>query len=185
MTVPSSRAARHSIVEELISAGEVHSQTELRNRLADRGVFVTQTTVSRDLDELRAVKVRGSDGAQVYALPALVSPAPAGDAAQIHARLERWCVEVLVGADHAQNLAVLRTPPGAAQLLASAVDQSRFPDVLGCVAGDDTVLVITRDEKTAAGLAARLLDLARRGGSATATSDPETTRPTTAGRKHA
>ncbi|MGO1174427.1 MAG: arginine repressor [Actinomycetaceae bacterium] len=185
MSAPSNRAARHSIVEELIAAGEVHSQTELRNLLADRGVDVTQTTVSRDLDELRAVKVRGADGAQVYALPNLVAPAPITDAAQIHARLERWCVEVLVGADHAQNLAVLRTPPGAAQLLASAVDQSRFPDVLGCVAGDDTVLVITRDETSAAGIVARLLDLARRGGPATATPENGTTRPSVAERKHA
>ncbi|MGC5626897.1 arginine repressor [Georgenia sp. Z1344] len=176
MSAPTTRAARHAIVEELIGAGEVHSQSELQGLLADRGVSVTQTTVSRDLDELRAVKVRGTDGSQVYALPALVSPAPATDATQVHARLERWCVEVLVDADHAQNLAVLRTPPGAAQLLASAVDQSRFPGVLGCVAGDDTVLVITRDDETAAGLVTRLLDLARRGGPRS-TSRTETTSP--------
>ncbi|MGC5616055.1 arginine repressor [Georgenia sp. Z1491] len=184
MSAPTTRAARHSLVEELISTAEIHSQSELQGLLAERGVTVTQTTVSRDLDELRAVKVRGSDGSQVYALPALVAPAPITDAAQVHARLERWCVEVLVSADHAQNLAVLRTPPGAAQLLASAVDQSRFPGVLGCVAGDDTVLVITRDDPTAAGLVARLLELARRGGPRS-TSHAESTRPDEAERKDA
>jgi transcriptional regulator of arginine metabolism len=100
----------------------------------------------------------------------------------VHARLERWCQEVLIGADHAENLAVMRTPPGAAQLLASAIDLSSLPDVLGCVAGDDTVLVITRSEPAAGALVTRLLALAK--GTSTSTPDGDSS-GLTAERKNA
>ncbi|MFC7405416.1 arginine repressor [Georgenia alba] len=159
------KAARHALIAEILAHRAVRSQTELRAALADRGVQATQGTISRDLDELRAQKIRGPGGAQVYALPVEgggTEPVVAEDAEQVTARLQRWCAEVLVSADTAANQVVLRTPPGAAQLLASAIDHSVLPGVLGSIAGDDTVLVVTRDPHGAQALTERLLELAGR-----------------------
>ncbi|MFH5822633.1 arginine repressor [Georgenia sp. AZ-5] len=162
--VAATKAGRHAVIAEILARSAVRSQAELRDALAERGVHATQATLSRDLDELRALKVRGPDGDQVYALPREGGSAAAqtSEQEQIAARLQRWCAEVLVAADTTLNQVVLRTPPGAAQLLASAIDQSVLPGVLGCIAGDDTVLVVTRDTATAVGLTARLLALAGR-----------------------
>ncbi|MDD9207199.1 arginine repressor [Georgenia sp. 10Sc9-8] len=164
--LPATKAARHAVIEEILTRDAVRSQTELRDALAARGIRATQATLSRDLDEMRALKVRGQDGEQVYALPGegaggVAAPTlPAREAEQITARLSRWSVELLVAAEAAGNDLVLRTPPGAAQLLASAIDHSVLPSVLGCIAGDDTVLVVCRDEPSAAALGERLLELA-------------------------
>jgi len=160
------KAARHALIAEILAHQAVRSQTELSEVLADRGVTVTQGTLSRDLDELRAQKVRGPGGTQVYALPVEgggTEPVVAENTEQVTARLQRWCAEVLVTADTTSNQVVLRTPPGAAHVLASALDHALLPGVLGCIAGDDTVLVITRDEHRAAALTERLLELARPG----------------------
>ncbi len=162
--MPATKAARHAVIAEILERTPVRSQSELREALAARGIQATQATLSRDLDELRALKVRGLDGEQVYALPLEGGTAqPVSEQEQIAARLQRWCAEVLVTADTAANQVVLRTPPGAAQLLASAIDHSVLPGVLGCIAGDDTVLVITRDAAAAQALTTRLLALAGRG----------------------
>ena len=186
--LPATKAARHAVIEEILTRDPVRSQTELRDALADRGIRTTQATLSRDLDELRALKVRGQDGEQVYALPGegaggVAAPTlPAREAEQITARLSRWSVELLVAAEAAGNDLVLRTPPGAAQLLASAIDHSVLPSVLGCIAGDDTVLVVCRDEPSAAALGERLLELATARSAREGPSDgtaPEGTAPTT------
>lgn len=171
--VPPTKAARHALIGEILVHQAVRSQTELRQALAGRGVSATQATISRDLDELRAQKVRGPGGDQIYALPAEggARPGAAEDSEQIAARLQRWCAEVLVTADTTANQVVLRTPPGAAQLLASAIDHSVLPGVLGCIAGDDTVLVLTRDEASARALTERLLILAGRGQARSETPD--------------
>lgn len=170
-TVAATKAGRHALIAQILARSAVRSQSELRAALAAHGVRTTQATLSRDLDELRAEKVRGPGGEQVYALPAEGADPSDRDRGrgrtseqeQIAARLQRWCAEVLVTADTTANQVVLRTPPGAAQLLASAIDHSVLPGVLGCIAGDDTVLVLTRDTAGAEALAHRLLDLARRG----------------------
>ncbi|UNX56026.1 arginine repressor [Georgenia sp. TF02-10] len=164
--VAATRAGRHAVIEQILTAGPVRSQTELRAALAARGIRTTQATLSRDLEELGATKVRGPGG-QVYALPGegaggVARAAEAEEDTQIAARLQRWCAEVLLTADTAFHQVVLRTPPGAAQLLASAIDHSVLPHVLGCIAGDDTVLVITRSTEAAESLARRLLALAGR-----------------------
>ena len=78
-------------------------------------------------------------------------------------RLARWCADLLVTAEWSGSQLVLRTPAGAAQMLAGAVDDAMLPGVLGCIAGDDTVLVVTRSERVASGLAAHLLSLAEPG----------------------
>ena len=160
---PPTKGARHQRIIDLVTHHEIRSQTELADLLAEHGVHVTQATLSRDLVELDAVKVRSRSGALVYAVPAeggdRAPRAPHETAAASH-RLGRLCAELLVSAEGSANLAVLRTPPGAAQFLASAFDKAELPEVLGTIAGDDTVLVIGRDPRGGPSLAAKFLALA-------------------------
>jgi transcriptional regulator of arginine metabolism len=154
---------RAACIVEIVTDHEVRSQTELAGLLAASGLRVTQATLSRDLLELDAVKVRAADGTLVYAVPAEGGdrrPAQPGETAAAAARLARLCGELLVSAEASANLVVLRTPPGAAQFLASAIDQAEVYDILGTIAGDDTVLVIGRDPVGGDDLARRFLSLA-------------------------
>jgi transcriptional regulator of arginine metabolism len=173
---PLTKAARHAQIASILShkSVPVRSQEELAELLGQRGVRVTQATLSRDLEELGAVRLRGRDGVLVYALPG--EPGPGGlslgavlaggpfapSAADPAARLTRVAAELLVSAEASANLVVLRTPAGAAQLLASAIDHAGWPAVLGTVGGDDTVLVIARDPAGGPELAEALLRLAER-----------------------
>jgi transcriptional regulator of arginine metabolism len=139
------KTARHARITAIVGSRQVHSQTELARLLADDGVVVTQATLSRDLEELGAVKLRGADGSPAaYVVPAEGSP-PLRPAESPPARLVRLLEELLTGADYSGNLVVLRTPPGAAQFLASALDRSGLPQLIGTIAGDDTILAICRD----------------------------------------
>lgn len=160
--VPLTKAARQARIVELLDASPVSSQTELGRQLGASGVDVTQATLSRDLDELGAVKVRTPAG-MTYAVPPEGQPRK-GTAEAVDARLARLLEELLIGAEATGALVVLRTPPGGAQLLGSALDRAGLPEVAGTVAGDDTVLLITRQPPAKAGpadaLAARLLRLA-------------------------
>ena len=122
---------------------------------------ITQATLSRDLDELGAVKLRTPDGGVgVYVIPQDGSPLAhrAVDEAP-PPRLARLAGELLVSAEASANLCVLRTPPGAAHFLASAVDRAALPDVLGTIAGDDTIVVIARGPDGGHALAERFLEL--------------------------
>lgn len=160
---PPTKIARHRQVVELLRRTPIRSQAELAGLLAEDGVVVTQATLSRDLVELGAVKVRHSDGTLVYAVPGEGgdrTPWGGVDQEVLDSRLGRLCEEILVTAEASANIVVLRTPPGAAQFLASAIDQSSMPAVLGTIAGDDTVLVVTRDPQGGASVAARFLGLA-------------------------
>jgi transcriptional regulator of arginine metabolism len=160
---PHTKNARHQTIIELVSTRQVRSQGELAHLLAETGLHVTQATLSRDLVELEAVKVRGASGALVYAVPGEGGdrrPTAPGESAAATQRLARLLGELLVSAEATANLVVLRTPPGAAQFLASAFDKTEIPDVLGCIAGDDTVLVIGRDATGGDQLARRFLALA-------------------------
>ncbi|HET6529036.1 MAG TPA: arginine repressor [Actinoplanes sp.] len=139
MTGPLTRAGRHARIVELIRDRPVRSQSELAELLGADGVQVTQATLSRDLEELGAVKVSGA-----YLIPE-DGKRPLRDAEQAPARLIRLLRELLTGVDASGNLAILRTPPGAAQFLASALDRSGLTDVVGTIAGDDTILVVARD----------------------------------------
>ncbi|MGH3320932.1 MAG: arginine repressor [Streptosporangiaceae bacterium] len=167
--VPITKAARHSRIADVLSRRQVRSQGELAALLADSGVTVTQTTLSRDLDEIGAVKLRATDGSLVYAVPGeggeriprtrAVPP----DAADVpDARLARLAEEFLVSAEHSANVVVLRVPPGGAHLLASAIDHADMRSIIGTVAGDDTVLVVCRDPNGGAEVAAYFLGLASR-----------------------
>jgi transcriptional regulator of arginine metabolism len=160
---PATKTARHRQIVEILRRTPVRSQVELAELLAAAGVMVTQATLSRDLVELGAVKVRHSESGLVYAVPGEGGdPTPwAGmDSELLASRLARLCEELLVTAESSANLVVLRTPPGAAQFLASAIDQSVMPSVLGTIAGDDTVLVVTRDPAGGEEVASRFLALA-------------------------
>jgi transcriptional regulator of arginine metabolism len=183
-SAPATKAARHAKISGILAAPErpVHSQDELADRLAAVGVKVTQATLSRDLDELGAVRLRGPDGALVYALspealpaehpqgPATLSPQALADVAGLLAgvpanaatALGKVAADLLLSAQASSNLVVLKTPPGAAQLMASMIDRSGMTAVLGTVAGDDTVLVVARDPAGGDRLAATFLQLAER-----------------------
>ena len=188
---PVTKTARQAQIAGILARTAVRSQEELAELLAERGVRVAQTTLSRDLDELGAVRLRGADGALVYALPGepggpgsrpgglagdLASlsgrggeparaGAPAADGAPDRdppGRLARIAAEFLLSAEPSANLVVLRTPAGAAQFLASAIDHAAWSSILGTVAGDDTVLVISRDPAGGTEVAAALLRIAER-----------------------
>ena len=152
------RVARQARIVELITQRAVHSQSELLALLEAEGIGSTQATLSRDLDELGAVKLRGADGGiPVYVIPDDGSPVRGIEGGT--ARLSRLLGELLVSADASGNLAVLRTPPGAAHYLASALDRAALHDVVGTIAGDDTLLVVAREPRTGAELVDRLQSL--------------------------
>jgi len=160
MTVVHSRAARHQRIVELLGHHRVRSQAELVDLLSADGISVTQATLSRDLDELGAVKVRADDGRLCYAVPGEggdTTPRPAPDDAGERDRLRRRCQSLLVSVDSSANIVIARTPPGGAQYLASAIDHSLLPQVIGTVAGDDTVLLVTKDPAGGAWVAAALM----------------------------
>ena len=155
------RASRQARIVAVISTHEVHSQTELATLLAREGIEVTQATLSRDLDELGAVKLRGADGGVGrYVVPDDGSPVRGVTGGTD--RLTRLLAELLVSTDHSGNLAVLRTPPGGAHYLASALDRAALPEVVGTIAGDDTVVVVAREPLDGAELATRLRGLVTR-----------------------
>ncbi|MDA8372380.1 MAG: arginine repressor [Nocardiopsaceae bacterium] len=166
---PMTKTARHARITEVLTKNDVRSQGELARLLADSGVQVTQATLSRDLDELGAVKLRTVDGSLVYVLPGeggerLQRARPdTSDLEHVsNARLTRLAEDLLVSAEASANMVVVRTPPGAAQYLASAIDHTDFHAILGTIAGDDTILVISRDPEGGEELAASLLRLADR-----------------------
>lgn len=164
MTLAQTKAARRQRIHDVLTRQPIKSQTELARVLAADGVAATQATLSRDLEELGAVRIRDAAGSLVYAVPAEggdPTPRPAPPEGAGVARLSKLLAELMVSADHSANLVVLRTPPGAAQYLASAVDHSVLPTVIGTIAGDDAVLLVCRDPRGGAHVVNQLLRLAR------------------------
>jgi len=160
--IAQTRAGRLQKITDLLARHSVRSQTELSTLLAREGLEVTQATLSRDLVDVGAVKVRQGRHL-VYAVPGEGgdrTPRPGLTDEAMGGRLRRLCEELLVDAEPSANLVVVRTPPGAAQFLASAIDHAHDPDVVGTIAGDDTILVITGHPSGGPALAARLLALA-------------------------
>jgi len=156
---PDTVTSRRSRICHELTTRSIASQEELRSVLASEGFTVSQGTLSRDLVAVGAVREVMGDGQVRYVLrrgPAL-STLPRKDG------LARVSGHVLISAEAAGNIAVLRTPPGAAHYLADSLDRSEVGDVLGTVAGDDTLLVVARSARAARGLCRELLDLAARG----------------------
>ncbi|MBC8092138.1 MAG: arginine repressor [Pseudonocardia sp.] len=175
MTAPATKAARHGRIIDLIQSSRVRSQSELARMLAAEGITVTQATLSRDLEELNALKVRSRDGGPpAYVLLSEDAPWPGAATEGPPARLVRLLGELLTDVVASGNLVVLRTPPGAAQFLASAIDRAGLAQVVGTIAGDDTVLLIARDVDGGAAVADRLRDWAARGVAETAPQIPDT-----------
>jgi transcriptional regulator of arginine metabolism len=157
-TGATTRAARQARIVELVSREQVRNQSELLGLLEAEGIETTQATLSRDLDELGAVKLRGADGGiPVDVIPDDGSPVRGMEGGT--GRLSRLLGELLVSADASGNLAVLRTPPGAAHYLASSLDRAALNGVVGTIAGDDTVIVVAREPISGAQLVARLREL--------------------------
>lgn len=164
MSSPRTQAARRTRIIDALSSRSIHSQEELRAVLADEGFTVTQATLSRDLVDLGAVKVSNGDARSVYALPSEPNgtrPEAAVEAAPVGlTRLARALHELAVSVDHSLNIVVVRTPPGGAQYLASAFDGAHWGSILGTVAGDDTVLIVTRGVEAGAEVAGAILGMA-------------------------
>jgi len=146
---------RQHRIERLLEDQAVSSQSQLVELLAADGVVATQATVSRDLEELGAVKVRIPGGTMAYAIPEHAKERAAPDE-----HLRRVMGEFVVEVAHSGNLAVLRTPPGSAHVVASAIDRAGIPDVLGTVAGDDTLILVCAEQAGGAKVAAELASLA-------------------------
>ena len=161
MTIATSRGARQQRIVDLLHERVVRSQVELLELLAAEGIGVTQATLSRDLVEVGAERIRAGKHL-IYAVPGeggdrSVRAAP--EAAEVNRRLASRCQELLVSAAVSSNLIVVRTPPGAASFLASAIDHGKVEGVLGSIAGDDTIMLITSGRAASKRAAAALLSL--------------------------
>ncbi len=168
MSAPQTMTARRAQIRSLLLDTIVTSQDQLRTLLRELGVDVTQATLSRDLEAIGADKGISADGCVRYVVAEDSLAARLGPAAGLDS-IARVISEVLVSAVAAENLAVLRTPPGAAMYLAGSLDRADSPEIVGTVAGDDTVIVVTPGASEAAELCARILDLASGTGAAPAT----------------
>ena len=143
------RSRRLRALADLIRADALASQEEVTERLRAFGFDVTQATVSRDLDQLGAVKVKRG-GVLSYALPGEL-----GGADWSTDRLQRILAEWVVSIEPAGNMIVIKTPPGSAHLVASAIDQAGMPEIAGTVSGDDTMFVCCRDSVNVHSMATR------------------------------
>jgi transcriptional regulator of arginine metabolism len=150
-----SKAQRQHRIAKLLADHAVGSQPQLVELLEADGVTATQATVSRDLEDLGAIKVRVPGGDLVYAVPELPTEAVAPAD-----HLRRVCGEWVVEVSHSLNLVVLRTPPGSAHVVGSALDRTGIDGLLGTVAGDDTLILVAAEEVGGDALAAHLADLA-------------------------
>ena len=150
-----SKHQRQHRVERLLASQMVTSQEQLVGLLADEGIESTQATVSRDLDDLGAVKVRVPGAESMYAIP----EHPADRVVPID-QLRRVMGEWVVDVGYSGNLVVLRTPPGSAHVVASALDRTGIEGSIGTVAGDDTLMVVAAEGTTGEQLATALRALA-------------------------
>lgn len=150
-----SKTARQHRIVQLLEREAVTSQAQLVELLGEHGVDATQATVSRDLEELGALKVRTAGGEPVYAVPDLAKDRVAPED-YLRRVLGDWVAELGVSG----NLVVMRTPPGCAHVVASALDRAALPDILGTVAGDDTLVVVAAEDVGGAEMGRRLGELA-------------------------
>lgn len=142
------KAQRHAAILKLIQKRQVHSQEQLRELLHADGIDVTQATLSRDIRELRLAKVPKPDGGSAYAVPPQVET--------LRPPLHQLLPTLLLSLDGVGNLLVAKTPAGAASALTEALDAQGWPEVVGTIAGDNTILIITRSERARRAVAERL-----------------------------
>ena len=149
------KAQRQHRITRLLEEHAVSSQAKVVDLLAKEGIVATQATVSRDLEELGAVKVRVSGGDTVYAIPEHAKDRPVPED-HLRRVMGEWVVEVA----HSHNVVVLRTPPGSAHVVGSALDRAALTDIIGTVAGDDTLIVVCSERTSGSAVAKRLATLA-------------------------
>lgn len=137
------KTRRHMKIQELIVKEIIHTQEDLARKLLEAGFVVTQATVSRDIKELGLIKVPGTDDEYHYSIPVEQHPS------NIQERLKRMLREIVVSVDDSENLVLIRTIPGNAHALASILDNSNWPEVIGTVAGDDTILLVVKPKEAA------------------------------------
>ena len=147
------KALRHSKIKEIIEERPVETQEELAEMLREKGIEVTQATVSRDIKELMLIKVPTGDGSYRYSFPV------EQNVVFSQTRMERMFQDSVLGIDYSLNLIVLRTLPGTAQAVAYTIDTARWPEVLGTVAGDDTICVIVKPPEAVGSVMARFRNL--------------------------
>jgi len=150
-----SKVQRQQAIARIIEQQQVTSQPQLVDLLGEAGITATQATVSRDLDDLGAIKVRVPGGQTVYAVPEF-APERVAPLDQLRRVMGEWVAEV----NHSANLVIVRTPPGCAHVVASALDRSGIEGLLGTVAGDDTMLCVATESVGGAALAVALRELA-------------------------
>lgn len=143
------KARRQRVVRDLLATRDLHSQLEVVEALAEEGIACNQATVSRDLDDLMAVKVRGVDGMQAYRVRADLADSGWAD---VEATIRQFVVDITASG----NLVVLRTPPACAHPVASAIDLGGVDGAIATIAGDDTVLVVADEGLAGAELADRI-----------------------------
>jgi transcriptional regulator of arginine metabolism len=152
-----SSTARRALIIDLIQKGEIYSQSDLQRLLNEEGVAVTQATISRDLLEVGAVRGRGIDGVVRYSLPSDIDAA-----SELSRKVSTVSDELITDINVSENLVVVKTAPGGANLMASALDRAskngELSNIIGTIAGDDTVLVIARTTSAGKVLAEELRD---------------------------
>lgn len=161
MKYPDSKLARQHIIEELIVNKAITSQNELLKLLKAKGFKITQTTLSRDLDEIGAVKKNKSDGNSTYSIDRK-SADRMTENKEARQRLEKSLSEFVISVDSSANLAIIHTPAGAAQYVASLIDQSAIDKVIATIAGDNTVLVVTKAIDDGRKVASQIWDYAKK-----------------------
>lgn len=150
MKIPANKISRQQAIKDIIKKQKINSQAQLLKELKNLNIEVTQATLSRDLDELNITKDQGSNQSS-YVL----------DQISLNYLKKQINVDLIVGIDHSANIVVVKTPPGGAQFFASSIDNSDFTEIIGSIAGDDTVLLVTKNPNGAEKVAAQLWDLAR------------------------
>ena len=146
------KSERQNRILELVSKYEIETQEDMMERLREEGYLVTQATVSRDLKELKLTKALTARGTYRYCVTQGRSPAG-------NLRLNNAMADSITHVDYSMNNVVIKTYPGLAQAVASAVDSLNMHSILGCVAGDDTIILVTRDEASSQELSQKIRDL--------------------------
>lgn len=149
------KALRHTTIKKIIEHNVIETQEELAEALCEQDIKVTQATVSRDIKELMLIKVPAGEGRYRYAFPVESSPA------FLQPRMERIFQDSVIGMDHSGNIVVIKTLPGTAQAVAAAIDNTKWPDIIGTVAGDDNILVVVKPIDAVSRVMAKLLALSR------------------------
>lgn len=143
-------------IVEIIKEKDIGTQDELVQELIKAGFKVTQATISRDIKELGLIKVPGANGVSRYALP--------GDTLNLKSddRIKRLFKSSVVSVDSSENLVLIKTLPGEAQGVASAIDNAEWPEIIGTVAGDDTILAVVKPKRVTPAVMQKFISLAGR-----------------------